>query len=84
MKTTITTCDICKREIPQRGWEDAPQPLTIITNCTSQNPMERITNNRQFQANTYQADEVCQGCMKALAKIIADGIDSLENAKILP
>jgi len=79
MKTTIITCDICKREMHQRGWEDTPQRLTIVTNCTSQNPMERITRNSQFQANTFTAEDVCQGCMKSLARIIADGIESLAN-----
>jgi len=81
MKTTIITCDICKREIPRSGWEEAPQRLTIVTNCTSQNPMERITQNSQFQANTLELEEVCQGCMKSLARIIADGIDTLTNNK---
>jgi hypothetical protein len=79
MKTTIITCDICKREMHQRGWEAAPQRLIIVTNCTSQNPMERITKNSQFQANTFVAEDVCQKCMKSLAKIIADGIESLAN-----
>jgi hypothetical protein len=80
MKTTIITCDICKREILQRGWEDAPQRLTIETNCTSQNPMERITHDSRFQSNTFKAEDVCQSCMKSLARIIADGIESLANA----
>ena len=67
----------------QRGWEDTPQRLTIVTNCTSQNPMERITKNSQFQANTFTAEDVCQGCMKSLARIIADGIESLANVPAL-
>jgi len=77
MKRTIITCDICEREMKQRGWEDAPQRLTIVTNCTSQNPMERITKDSKFQYNIYNADEVCQQCMKALANIIASEIEKL-------
>lgn len=83
MKTTIITCDICKREMPQRGWEEAPQRLTIVTHCASQNPMERITKDSKFQDNTYTAEDVCQGCMKSLARIIAAGIESLANAGVL-
>jgi hypothetical protein len=79
MKTTIISCDICKEEMPQRGWEEAPQRLTIMTHCSSQNPMERITKNSQHQANTYIAEEVCRVCMYSLAQIIANGIESLAN-----
>jgi len=77
MITTIINCDICKVEMPQRGWEDAPQRLSIMTHCHSQNPMARF--NGQHQANNYIAEEVCQSCMKSLARIIADGIESLAN-----
>jgi len=77
MITTIINCDICKEEIPQRGWEEDPQRLTIMTHCTSQNPMARF--NGQHQANTYIAEEVCRACMYSLARIIANGIESLAN-----
>jgi hypothetical protein len=77
MKTTIISCDICKEEMPQRGWEEDPQRLTIMTHCSSQNPMSRF--NGQHAANTYIAEEVCRTCMKSLALIIADGIESLAN-----
>jgi hypothetical protein len=77
MKTTIITCDLCKVEMPQRGWEDAPQRLTIMTHCNSQNPMARF--NGQHQTNTYTAEDVCQSCMRDLARIIADRIESLAN-----
>ena len=80
MKTTIITCDICKQKLPQRGWEDTPRPLTIVTNCISQNPMERITKDSQSQGNTYTAEDVCQSCMKFLARIIADKIEFLSNS----
>jgi hypothetical protein len=77
MKTTIITCDLCKVEMPQRGWEDAPQRLVIMTHCSCQNPMGRF--NGQHQANTYTAEDVCRSCMKSIARIIADGIESLDN-----
>lgn len=79
MKTIIITCDICGREIPQRGWEDAPQRICITTNCTSQNPMERITKDSKFQSNTFTAEEVCRSCMKDVSEIIASGIESLSG-----
>jgi hypothetical protein len=41
--------------------------------------MERITKNGQHQDNTYTAEDVCRSCMKSLAQIIADGIESLAN-----
>lgn len=62
--------------MPQRTWEDTPQRLVIVTNCTSQNPMARITKDFKFQSNTYTAEDVCQGCMKGLAQTIADWIQS--------
>lgn len=76
MKTTTIHCDICKREVPQCSWEDSPQPLHIYTNCTSQNPMSRLTGNG-FQSNTYRVEDVCQRCMKALAETFAAKIESL-------
>jgi hypothetical protein len=82
MTTTIITCDLCKVEMPQRGWEDAPQRLVITTHCSSQNPMARF--NGQHQANTYTADDVCRSCMKSIARIIADGIESLDNRTTQP
>lgn len=81
MRIVTIKCDICGREIPQRGWEDAPQRICIETNCTSQNPMERITKDGKFQSNTYRVEEACQRCMKSLARIIADGIESLANVQ---
>ena len=41
----------------------------------------RITKNSQFQANTFTTEDVCQRCMKSLASIIADGIESLANTE---
>lgn len=77
MKTVIITCDICGRPIQQNGWEDAPGLLVITTECTSQNPMARITKDSKFQGNTYQSEDVCQSCMKSLANTIANAIESL-------
>jgi len=75
MKTTIITCDVCKEEIPQRGWEETAMKLEIVTNCTSRNPMERITKDSHFQANKYVAEDVCQPCMKYVAEAIARAIE---------
>ena len=80
MKTIIIHCDICKREIPLRGWEDEPRHLSINTFCTSQNPMQRITKDSQFQGNTFIADEVCQSCMRKLASSIADAIEAIRKS----
>lgn len=77
MKTVVITCDICGKPIPQRGWEDSPGFLVITTECTSQNPMERITKDGNFQGHTYQSEDVCHGCMKSLANTIAYAIESL-------
>jgi hypothetical protein len=79
MRTVTITCDVCKKEIPERGWEDSPQSIKIVTNCTSRNPMERINNKGQFQNNVYESEDVCQPCMRYLARIIANGIEYLGN-----
>jgi hypothetical protein len=83
VRTTTIICDVCKEKIPERGWEDAPQSIKIVTNCTSRNPMERINKKGQFQNNVYESDDVCQPCMRYLAEIIATGIEHLDKNKTI-
>lgn len=79
MRTVTIICDICGKEMPQRGWEDAPRCFAVKTHCSSQNPMADITKDAKFQDNTYEAKDVCQPCMRYLARIIANGIEYLGN-----
>lgn len=78
MKTTTITCDICNQTIPTApGWEEMVSPLLIKTYCRSQNPMAQITG-KDFQANTFAVDEVCQDCQRAIAETIAAKIEELQ------
>ena len=81
MRSTVIHCDICNREINQKGWEYMPHPLTIMTSCISQNPMARITKDAKFRANTYHSDDVCSFCMTDLAETIASRIETISNLK---
>ena len=69
---------------------DAPSGLRASINLGQRGSMNdniivgrtiRITKNSQFQANTFTTEDVCQRCMKSLASIIADGIESLANTE---
>jgi len=76
MKHTTVICDICDKEIKSQGWETQPRKFVVYTECTSQNPMERITNDNKFQDNEFKADDVCWSCMKFMAETIAKAIES--------
>ena len=79
MKTILFNCDICGKDFPEkRTWTQEPQRLTIITHCYSQNPMQRITG-KDFQSNTYIAEDVCPLCMERIAETIASKIEILRK-----
>lgn len=82
IKLTLKPCGDCWLHI------DAPSGLRASINLGQRGSMNdniivgrtiRITKNSQFQANTFTTEDVCQRCMKSLASIIADGIESLDR-----
>ena len=81
MQRTTVFCDICGRKFEQQTWEDTPQRILIETNCDSQNPMQDITKDGNFQYNCFAANEVCQKCMRAVAGAIANTIKILGTPK---
>jgi len=84
MRNTIIVCDICGENIEPQGWETTPRRFFVITECTSQNPMERITQDRKFQENKFCADDTCWHCMKFMAETIASAIESRRNLPNTP
>ena len=80
MKKTITYCDICEREINPQHFHDQPRFFKVVTNCASQNPMERITGDNQYQENEFTAPDTCHRCMRALAETIASAIEKRRDA----
>jgi hypothetical protein len=81
MRTTIINCDICGEEMKQRSWEEEPRRFSVQTNCISQNPMAKITNDSKHQENSFNAPDTCQFCMKKLATVIAETILSIREEK---
>jgi hypothetical protein len=76
MKTLLVACDICRKEITCKGWENQPRELRIVTDCTSQNPMAAI--NGQHQKNEYHSTEVCKSCVNAVARAVAVTMEALQ------
>lgn len=76
MRTEIIHCDICRKELPQRGWEDKPTRLVLTTHCMSQNPMSE--HAKGFQDNTFISEETCESCQRTIAGMLAVTLTKLK------
>jgi len=76
MRTEIIHCDICRKELPQRGWEDTPTRLVLTTFCMSQNPMSE--HAKGFQDNTFISEETCESCQRTIAGVLAVTLTKLK------
>ena len=77
MRREIVYCDICKKEIPQRGWEDAPTMVRIHTHCAYQNPMAEHAQG--FQDNDFVSADTCQTCQREIAKVVSETLTRIKN-----
>lgn len=85
MRTTIIHCDVCRTELKSRGWENEPALFSVVSNCTSQNPLGQVEGFKDSsQSIEIKFPDVCQTCQHHLATIIAATINAIRSGKATP
>ena len=69
------TCDLCKTEITEISWFDAPSEFKAVSYCASQNPLGKL--GLGFQYVKVEIKDVCQACQKALASTLTEKLAEL-------
>ena len=79
VETIKIFCDVCKKEIIEKRWEDKPQRMHIEVFCGCQNPIGYLPEKPGFQGATLQFEHVCKYCSNIIAQDIYDSISKIRN-----